>query len=272
MIATRLWLGGLVLLWTCNAYALDLGGASGRYVRDKVRIEVSHATALMQDNAEGLLDHGPQMRVLLSDRDVPIDTLYGIIFPPVRAMARHGDLRGLLLEFDPADRNALRITILAKPDDPTEFAPSLSLSDSNGLWRRLTVDSTHVEGDFQSSDNPDFAFSFSAPISTDPVTADLKGAAALSSEQVRVLTARARALTRGDLAAALALTSRQAAADLQGIQPAELKQVSASMGELIKAFGAVTRVVVRKKSAVAIMPGGDAASLVLEDGGWKVAD
>ena len=272
MIAIRLWLVGLMLICAGPAFALDPGGASGRYMRDKVHIDVSHAIALMQDNTEGLLDHGPQMRVLLSDRDVPIEALYGIAFPPVRAMAQQGNLRGLLLEFNPADRNSLRITILAKPDDPTEFAPTLSLSDSNGLWRRLTVDSTHVEGDFQSSDGADLAFTFSAPISTDPVVADLKGAAALSSEQVRVLTARTQALARGDLAAALALRSRQAGADLKGMPPAGLKQLSGPMAELLKALKGVTRVVVRKKTAVAIMPGGDVSSLVFEDGGWKVAD
>jgi hypothetical protein len=272
MIALRLWLAGLILLCAGSACALDLGAASGRYAHDNVRIEVSHAIALMQDNTEGLLDHGPQMRVLLSDRDAPIQALYGIAFPPVRAMARQGGLRGLLLEFDPADRTSLRITVLAKPDDPTEFAPSLSLSNSNGLWRRLTVDAAHVEGEFQSGDDPGLAFSFSAPVSTDPVTADLKGAAALSSEQVRVLNARAQALGRGDLPAALALTSHQAADQLKAIPPAQLKQASASMPELIKALKGVKRVVVRKASAVAMMPDGAFMSLVFEDGGWKAAD
>lgn len=272
MKAIRLWLAGLVLLCAGPALALEVGGASGRYAHDNLRIDVSHAIALMQDNTEGQLDHGPQMRVLLSDRVVPIDALYGIAFPPVRAMARQGAVRGLLLEFDPADRKSLRITVLSKPDDPAEFAPSLSLSDSDGLWRRLTVDSAHVEGDFQSSDNPEFAFTFNAPVATDPVVADLKGAGAQSSEQVRVLTARARALGRGDLPAALALTSHQATPDLQAIPPAELKQLSGPMVELVKALGGVKRVVVRTRSAVAIMPDGGISSLVLEEGGWKVAD
>ncbi len=44
------------------------------------------------------------------------------------------------------------------------------------------------------------------------------------------------------------------------------------MGELVKALGGVKRVVVRTRSAVAIMPDGGFSSLVLEEGGWKVAD
>ena len=70
----------------------------------------------------------------------------------------------------------------------------------------------------------------------------------------------------------MALTSRQAAASLQAIPSAELKQASASMGGLVKALAGVKRVVVRRKSAVAIMPDGGFSSLVLEEGGWKVAD
>jgi hypothetical protein len=272
MTAIRLWLAGLVLLWAGSAFALGVGGASGRYAHDKVKIEVTHAIAFMQDNAEGLLDHGPQMRILLSDREVPVEALYGIAFPPVRGMARRGELRGVLLEFNPADRTSLSVTILAKPDDPTEFAPTLSLSDSSELWRRLIVDSTHVEGDFQSKDSPDLAFSFNAPVSTDPVVADLKGPAALTSEQVRVLTARAQALGRGDLQGALALSSHDAAADLRNIPPAELKGASGEMSEFVKSLKRVTRVVVRRKSAVVIMPDGNFSSLVFEDGGWKVTE
>jgi hypothetical protein len=271
MIAIRLWLAGIILLWAGAACAMDAGAASGRYARDKVTIELTHAIALSQDNTEGLLDHGPQMRVLLSDRDVPIQALYGVAFPPVRAMARQGEVRGLLLEFDPADRKSLQITVLAKPDDPGEFAPSLSLSNSEGLWRSLTADGAHIEGDFQSGDNPGLTFRFSASVATDPIVADLKGADALSSEQVRVLTARAQALGRGDLQGALALTSHEAAAGLRAIPSEQLKQASASMGELVKALKGVKRVVVRKGSAVAIF-GDGFSSLVFEDGAWKVAD
>jgi hypothetical protein len=86
-----------------------------------------------------------------------------------------------------------------------------------------------------------------------------------------VLIARAQALGRGDLQGALALTSRQGAAQLQAIPPDQLKQASASMGELVKALKGVKRVVVRKGSAVAIF-GDGFSSLVVEDGAWKVAD
>ena len=254
------------------AWALEAGQAAGRYVHEGARIEVTHAIALSQDNTEGMLDHGPQMRVLLSDRAVPIEALDGIAFPPVRAMARQGALRGLLLEFSPGDRNSMRITILDKPGDPDAFAPSLSLSDSSGLWRSLTSDSSHVTGDYKSIDDTDLNFTFDAPVLTDPVAADLKGPAAQSSEQVRVLVARAQALGRGDIDAAVALTSRRSGADLKSMPPAELKQVTASSNVLVAQLKAIRRVVVRRRSANAIMGDGGWSSLVFEDGAWKVAD
>ena len=272
MTIIRLTVAVLALFCAAQASAADLGAATGHYAKDGVRIDVSHAVALSQDNTEGLLDHGPQVRVLLSDRDIPVEALYGIAFPPVTVMARAGAVRGLLLEFDPADRTSLRITVLDKPDDPTAFNPSLSLMDSNGLWRSLTAQAASIAGDYQASDGSDLAFSFDAPLSTDPVVADLKGAAAQSSEQVRVLIARAQALARGDLPAALALTTRQAGADLKTMSPADLEPLSASMTELIPQLKAIKRVVVRKHTAVGIMGEGGWSNLVFEDGGWKVAD
>jgi hypothetical protein len=263
----------LALLWAAPGFALDAGTASGHYVRDGQSFTFAHAMALSQDNAEGLLDNGPQVRLLLSDREVPIQALYGIAFPPVRAMAREGAVRGLLLEFDPADRTSLRITVLAKPDDPSEFAPNLSLTNSEGLWKRLEASATRIAGDFQSGDaDRDLAFSFSAPVFTDPVQADLKGADAQKSEQVRVLVARAEAIGRGDLPAAMALSSRKSAQALSAMPAEALREARGSMAPFIKELKAIKRVVVRRETAVALMAEGSWSSLVLEDGAWKVAD
>lgn len=273
MRALRWGLAALLLVCASSAQAVDAGAASGHYVRGGQRFEFVHAIALSQDNTEGLLDDGPQVRVLLSDRDVPISALYGIAFPPVRAMAREGAVRGLLLEFDPADGTTLRITVLAKPDDPSEFAPNLSLTNSEGLWKRLDASLTRIDGDYQSTDQDrDLAFSFSAPVHTDAVQADLKGADAQGSEQVKVLIARAEAIGRGDLPAALALSSKTSGRAL-GAMPAEaLREARGAMGPFVKELKAIKRVVVRHETAVALMSEGSWSSLILEDGVWKVAD
>jgi hypothetical protein len=262
----------LLAMWAGPALALDPGTSAGRYERDGVRIDFSHAIALSQDNAEGMLDHPNQMRVLLSDKEIPAAALEGLAFPPVRAMARAGEIRGLLLEFDPADRTTLQVSVLAKPEDPNAFLPNLSLSNSEGLWKRLEANPTQVTGEYKPDDDNGLAFSFSAPVFTNAVTADLKGAEAQKSDQVRVLVARAEAIGRGDLPATLALTAKSAQGELRGLPPGAFKQAAAEMPGLIKALKSAKRVVVRRETAAVMVEEGSWSSLVLEDGAWKVAD
>jgi hypothetical protein len=267
---------GLVALFVLLAgpcFALDSGTASGHYAREGARMEFSHAIAFSQDNAEGLLDNGPRVRVLLSDKDVPVSALYGIAFPPVRTMARNGEVRGVLLEFNPADRTTLQVTVLHRPAEADEFAPSISLANSEGLWKRLDASATRIGGEFEPGDAAtDLAFTFSAPVFTDPVQADLRGADAQRCEQIRVLVARAEAIGRGDMAAAYALSSRQSAAQLRALPPALMKQGADSTPLMVRSLKAIQRVVVRRETAVALMSDGSWLSLVLEDGAWKAAD
>ena len=269
MTSMRLALAALMLLWT--GPALAQGTASGHYDHDSVQVVLSHVTVLAQDNAEGLLDHPNQIRVVLSDQAVPVEALYGAIFPPVRAMAKQGEVHGVMFEFDPADRTRISITPLAKPDDPEASLATISQSNSQGLWRQLTVTATSITADYQDGDGGLTAM-FSAPLASDPLTADLKGPAAQSSEQTRVLIARAEAMGHGDLTAAAALTARGASDDMKAMPPEELKAISQQVGEMIRHFKAVKRVVVRQHTAVALLGEGESESLVLEDGVWKVAD
>jgi hypothetical protein len=262
-------LSAFALLLAHPAAALDPGTADGRYVENGLKLEFSHAVAVAQDNAEGLLEHPAQVRVLLSDVEVAPEALYGIAFPPVRAMARAGAVRGLLLEFDPADRNSLTISVLAHPADPAQTLSTLSLSNSEGLWRRLDVGATRVTGELQPRDDQDLGFRFSAPVFTDPVRADLRGPAARASEQMRVLKARLDALARGDLPAAQALTAKTSVAALPSLPPAMLK---GALADYRRQLDKVDRVVVRQKTAAVLLPGHSWSSLVLEDGAWKVAN
>jgi hypothetical protein len=260
----------LVAVCAGPAFALDPGTASGHFTRDGVRLNFSHAIALSQDNTEGLLDHGPQVRVLLSAEDVPIAALYGIVFPPVRALARQGKVHGVLLEFDPADKTQLHVTVLVPPKEPGEFAANISLSNSGGVWKKLSANATRIGGDYDAGSDADLAFTFSAPVFTDPVQADLKGPAAQASNQVKALLTRAQAVGRGDLPAALAVSSRDSG--LREVPPGQVKEFAKQAPAMIKQIKAIKRVVVRRETAIALMGEGSWSSLVMEDGVWKVAD
>jgi hypothetical protein len=252
------------------AFGAEGGTASGHFSRDGVNIVFSHVTALSQDNAEGELEHPTQVRILLSDREVPVAALEGLAFPPVRAMARAGKVRGVLLEFDPADRTSLQATILVKPADPAESLANLSLSSTGGLWRRLDVSRERVGGELNPRDDDDLALSFDAPLQSDPVQADLKGAAVQTSEPLRVLIARAEAVGRGDLPAALALSAEGSM--IRSTPPDQLKAFAKEAPSVIGQYKAAKRVVIRRDTAAVAMPGGGWASLVREGGSWKAAD
>jgi hypothetical protein len=185
-------------------------------------------------------------------------------------MARSQTVRGVMLEFAPKSPTAMHVTVLSKPEELGASLTNISLSNSQGVFKRLDVSATRAAGDYAGDDGSDFKFNFSAPVFTDPVQADLKGPAAQSSEQIRVLVARAEALGRGDLAAAAALSAQ--GSDLKAMPPQVLKQIRQAAPQMIKELKAVKRVVVRQSTAVALQGGGSWASLVLENGAWKVAD
>jgi hypothetical protein len=270
MIARRILLAAALALAASPALALDPGVASGHFSKDGVKVTFSHAVALSQDNTEGLLDTGPQIRVVLSDIEVPPSALYAVVFPPVNGMARKDAVHGVMLEFSPTNPKAMHVTVLSKPRELGASLTNISLSNSQGVFKKITVTPTRVSGEYDDSPDSDFKFSFSAPVFTDAVTADLRGADAQKSPQVLALIARAEAIGHGDLPAALALSSQ--GSDLRGVSPAELKPFKAAVPEMIKGFKAIKRVVVRRETAVAIMGDGGWSSLVLEGGAWKVAD
>ena len=248
------------------------GTATGYYRTDGQRIDFAHAIALDQDNTEGLLQSARQLRVVLSDIEVPITALHGIAFPGVLAMARAGQVRGLLLEFDPAERTAMRITILAKPDDPHGSLLSLIVSNSEGVWSALALNADQVSGTYRSKDEQTLMFEFDASLLENPVCEDIQGAQVRSTEVIKALIARAEALKRGDIDTAVKLTAEVGRPALTALSAEARTAAAISMPDLLAQLKRSKRVVERHASAVAILDGGSWASVVLEDGKWMVSD
>lgn len=232
---------------------------------------LANAVAVGLDDAEGLLEPHIRMRVVLSDRPVAADALFGIAFPPVRDMAKRGELRGLMIEFDPKDRTSAQVTDLQRPADPTAFLRTTSISNSAGLWKTLNVDAKHISGRFVSTDDG-LDLVVDAPITTDPVVATLTGAAVQASPFLKMLRARTQALAKGDLAAINALMSRgeqvQSAKDLP---PASSPEFKANLAAYTKALDKASRVIVRGKTAVVLLPESEWVPFVREGADWKIA-
>lgn len=253
------------------AFALDPGRAEGRYNDDGVDFKVTHALALAMDNVEGFSDHETGLRVLLSDREVPLSAICGLAFPPVWGMARDGQLEGLLLGFDPADRTSLLATILTRPE-PGYSLGTTTLSNTEGLWQRLDVTGNRVVGEFKNDASSRMVFAFNAPIFTNAVEADLKGPAAAASEPVRVLLARAEAIGRRDFKAAAALSTANVSRNFDAIPPEVLKDIAKLSAEMARRLKSPRRVVIRRETAAVMLGEGEWASLTKVDGVWKAAD
>jgi hypothetical protein len=254
-----------------RAWAIDPGTARGGYKGDHGPFEVSHAIALAMDNAEGFGDDGPGFRILLSDRPVGVSEICGLAFPPVWGRAMKGDLKGLLIRVGRDDRESLVATILTTPE-PGYSLSTLSLSNTAGLWSRFEATDTRVIGELKPDASDDMAFQFSAPLFTDAVEADLKGAAAAGSEPVRVLRARAEAMGRKDLALAATLSTPESAAALREAPPEMMQQAPLFAAELLKRLKAPERVVIRRETAAVMLEDDAWGNLRKVDGVWKAAD
>lgn len=266
MIARRTLLAaGAALAAVRPAFAIDPGKASGRYNHEGADFKLTHAIALAVDNTEGFSE-GAGLRVLLSDREVPVSALYGLAFPPVWGMARDGKVEGLLLKFDPADKTSLVATILTKPE-PGYSLGTTSISNSEGLWTRLDAAPTRVSGELKADASEAMVFEFSAPVFTNAVEADLKGAAAAASEPVKVLVARAEAIGRGDFKAAAALSADPSAFD--NIPPEALKEAPRMSALMARELRRAKRVVIRRETAAVMLGKGEWSSVVKVDGVWK---
>jgi len=268
------------------ALAIDAGTAKGTLKAGGKDVPLKFSIAYQLDNAEGLLDRPREMRIALTDREVPQAALAGIAFPPVTQLAREGKVQGLLLRFDPADRKSVYVTYLAAPSDPRMSLATLTIGGTQEAFRKLEIANNRVTGELAhkesragSADMPalEFDIQFSAPQFNDPpVTADLKGEAARKSPQAQLLLAKARALAAGDFDALRKISTERANrnTDLFLKQMGDKARVFAKEAgtELQKMVKSIERVIERGDRAVMIVGKGEWMTFIRVGGQWLTDD
>jgi hypothetical protein len=272
----------LICLWLpFNAAAIDPGSAKGNLVLNGTSIPLTHAYAEVHDNAEGALDYPKELRILVADREVPQQSLNGLMFLPIETMARNGQVRGLLIRMNPADASEISIRLLAAPTEPGEMMMTLSRSGDTFKDKDFKFSDTRVAGAIEEAEKEvglgsvkslGYNVSFSAPVFNEPaITADLKGAAAQKSPQIEVFKAKIEAMAKGDVAALKALSTARAndagAAFLSDPRAADYLKQGAE--EMRKSLAGLERIIERGDVAVAVFAGKSYMSFAKENGVWK---
>jgi hypothetical protein len=272
-----------------SAYAIDEGTAQGALAINDEKIALTHAYAHFHDNAERLLDRPKELRIVLSDREVPYESLRGIVFLPVEDMARENRVRGLLIKLDPSDQNKVVVTLLTQPSKPGLSLMTLTLSvTGQKLFKKLLLSNVRVTGEMEHADTQEgggqdlpkltYAVKFSAPLFRElPVTATFKGKAAQNSPQAKAYREKINALKKGDFEAVQRLSSERAnrrdAAMLAQMDDQTKKAFAAeAAADMEQSLKLINRVVVRRESAVIIFSEKQWAPFVHEGGQWKTDD
>lgn len=148
----RSFLMSLLLLALSITAALGSDSVSGTLTVNKRSLPVRYVYALLHDNAEGVLDSSPELRILVTDREVPVSSLYGLTFLPVGDLARSGEVQGIILRFDPAKLGEIDLTILV-PNALQKVTDRIKITNFSLGTERIKGTFEFKEDSFQSFPN-----------------------------------------------------------------------------------------------------------------------
>jgi hypothetical protein len=296
-------------LWAIGAArasdrAIDPGVAKGTLQVGDETIELKYAYVYRCDNEEELLD-GPELRVLLADREIDHEILAGFDGPErVGALAKEGSLRGILLKFDlrkPVNESSIQSlsqpttqlsgTLLFPPPGPQ--ASLIFFTSSGGeTLRSLQSANNRVSGEVQyqsreeqvtkdTDDFPRFKFSstFDAPLFQDEkVTANLIGGAAVRSAPAQAMLAFERAIRSGDFASVQKLVTDDKWSEIQSYraqagETAFRTIINQMIPPTAQRTRDIKRVVIRGSRAVILLQdngGKTGVTVALVDKVWKI--
>jgi hypothetical protein len=208
-------LAGALALANVPGHAIDEGVAKGDLVVNGRAIRLAHSYAHRHDNGERLLD-GPELRILLSDREVSHTLLAGIRPARLTELARKGGVEGMLLTVDARKPLAgMRGVLLVAGKDPHTSLASFS-SSGGGSIRKLAIGNNRVLGDVQHQSlggSPAFEYSatFSAPLfREEPITERLAGTRAVQSAPFKAFALYHESLRAGEVETARRLATPDA--------------------------------------------------------------
>jgi hypothetical protein len=279
-----------VLIFSFRSFAIDPGTATGTLKVDGDAVTLTHAYAHLHDNAEGWLDNNQEMRILVSDREVPLDALSGLNpFFTLSAMVRKGSVRGVLIRFDPAKPKSILATVLYPAKDEKYSLANKTISDSEkSPLENLLISELRVSASVNQSSEGNaelgwpaesYSFKFSAPLFKEPaVTATLKDKQALESPQVKAILSRAAAMSKCDIEKTRQYSTKRFMREIEEFMSHSQEEAKNMMRESGKEIEKSVkkgklRLIVRGDRASLMVDAKDGKSmygLIKKDGNWIV--
>ncbi|GAC1391041.1 MAG: hypothetical protein NVSMB34_05090 [Variovorax sp.] len=232
---------------------------------------LDHVLILRFGNEEGMED-GPRLRIFLSDGEIPLRIAGAATSSRAKAYTQQAGLSAVMITADPAgkDRAAAAALLNVPGMDPQSFATA----SSSDAFSAFQVAQNRVTGAVSFNNSAlQLAAKFEAPVTANPITADLKGKAGLESAPVKALAAYRDALKKADLntAGKYATAARmqvireyRAQAGEQAFRDAVTAAAGADLAKAVK------RVIVHGATASVVLEGKEIEELVQEGDAWKV--
>lgn len=179
---------------------------------------LTHGCALRLDNEEGYMD-GPELRILLADREVSAELLKSPDLSELGELVREGKVRFMLLRIGLSDEERVinGMALAASPDAPKppavfSLTADAGYSDLNLTEERVSaaITQTAEAPDPEAPSVPTCAFDvrFDTLIRpNDPITAHLTGEEAVNSPQAAAFMGYFDALRNADMEALAKVTS-----------------------------------------------------------------
>ena len=260
------------------------GDVKGTFEVCGKKVDLTHAYALQYDNEERLID-GPELRILLVDREIDPSLLSVAVPAQFNLMAADGKLCGVFLRsVKSEDGYAMHGTVFYQPEDPRQSMIFFTKTGTNPVFKQLDVKDGKVSGEVDESSSEDdetpykFSLTFSAPMTKpDAVTAHFKGAEAAASAPAKAFLDFEKACRTGDLDAARKLSTEAGMRQIdeavkQMGKEAFVSQAAQFIPDPAKLQKEIVEVVVRGKRAVVIIEedGSRNGADMIQDGDtWK---
>jgi len=188
-------------------------------------VALKHGYVYYHMNEEKVLD-SQEIRILLTDNEVPAEYLSRPYPSKYDALARAGAFKGVYLSYNPlADEREVHGTIYFAPTEPGMSMPFFTLAGDGAGFVSLSlmgstyeaeVANSNPESQFEDMPTYEYAAYFTATVAEGPeLSASHEGAAGLNTPQAEAALGFEKAVRAGDLAGAKALCTEARVKELE---------------------------------------------------------